>query len=72
MNADIIITILLCAFVFTMLYCICLRCKKVAKTDRLKKLAYRLMRRNSVSPTIAVDMESKDEKENEIRFSQIV
>lgn len=72
MNIDIIITILLCAFLFTMLYCICLRCKKVVKTDRLKKVAYRLMRRNSVSPTIAVDMESKDEKENEIRFSQIV
>lgn len=72
MNIDAIITILLCAFVFTMLYCICLSCKNTSKMDRLKKITYRLMRRNSVSPTIEIDIESKDEKENEIRFSQIV
>ncbi len=72
MNIDAIITILLCAFVFTMLYCICLRCKSASKMDRLKNITYRLMRRNSVSPTIEVDIEPKDEKENEVRFSQIV
>jgi hypothetical protein len=72
MNIDAIITILLCAFVFTMLYCICLSCKNTSKMDRLKKITYRLMRRNSVSPTIEIDIEPNNEKENEIRFSQIV
>jgi hypothetical protein len=72
MNIDAIITILLCAFVFTMLYCICLSCKNTSKMERLKKITNRLMRRNSVSPTIEIDIEPNNEKENEIRFSQIV
>lgn len=72
MNIDAIITILLCAFVFTMLYCVCLRCKSASKMERLKNITYRLMSRNSVSPILDVDMETNDEKGNEVRFSQIV
>ncbi len=72
MDVDIILIIVLCAVVFAILYCICLRYKNGLKMGRFKQTTHRLMRRNIVSPTIEIDIESKDEKENEIRFSQIV
>jgi hypothetical protein len=72
MNIDIILIIILCVVLFIIFYCICLRYKIRLNSDRFKKTTHRLMRRNIVSPTIELDIETKDEKENDIRFSQIV
>lgn len=70
MIIDVIITVILFAFIFTMLYCICLTCKKKVRKNRV-------MCRNIVTPpvedviapTIGVDL---IEKENEVRFYQLV
>ena len=70
MNIDAIITILLFAFVFTILYFICLKCKIMDRPNRV-------IRRNIVAPTIEIDFAptieiNMDEKENAVRFSQNV
>ena len=72
MNTGIIITILLSVILFIMLYCaltIYGLYGRVPKIDRLKMLKNKLMRRNTVSPIIDVDIESKDEKEHEVRVA---
>jgi hypothetical protein len=65
MNVDAMITILLCVFVFTLLYFICVKCKKMDRQNRH-------MRRNTVTPTIEIDIDFTFEKENAVRISQNV